>query len=126
VYTWPWVVVAAGQFGHAAVRSGARRAASRVVGLRSPHGRGSMGASAHVGSESANRSRMCMSASLLTSTWRYDAGGARIGDRLAEVLMLVPEKGADRIFLGHVLAEQFPRRLEVGVRKSVDGFLQVA
>src|SRR6185369_1058278 len=57
--------------------------------------------------------------------WRYDTVGARIGDRLAEVLMLVPEKVADGIFLGHVPAEQFHRRLQIGVRESLDGFLHV-
>src|SRR5205823_14765751 len=61
----------------------------------------------------------------LLRPWRYDTVGARIGDRLAEVLVLVPEKEADRIFLGHIPAEQFHRRLQVGVRESLDGFLQV-
>src|SRR6195256_3219739 len=61
----------------------------------------------------------------LLRPWRYDTVGARIGDRLAEVLVLVPEKEADGIFLGHIPAEQFHRRLQVGVRESFDGFLQV-
>src|SRR5262245_30772832 len=56
---------------------------------------------------------------------RYDTVGARIGDRLAEVLMLVREEVADGTFLGEILAEQFHRRLQVGVRESLDGFLQV-
>jgi hypothetical protein len=34
--------------------------------------------------------------------------------------MLVPEKEADGIFLGHIPAEQFHRRLQVGVRESLD------
>src|SRR5262249_28351443 len=55
---------------------------------------------------------------------RYDTVGARIGDRLAEVLMLVREEIADGTFLGKILAEQFHRRLQVGVRESLDGFLQ--
>src|SRR5437868_8413601 len=61
----------------------------------------------------------------LLRPWRYDTVGARIGDRLAEVLVLVPEKEADGIFFRHLPAEQFHRRLQVGVRKSFDGFLQV-
>src|SRR5438067_9438839 len=61
----------------------------------------------------------------LLRPWRYDTVGARIGDRLAEVLVLVSEKEADRIFLGHIPAEQYHRRLQVGVRESFDGFLQV-
>ena len=39
--------------------------------------------------------------------------------------MLVPEKEADGIFLGHIPAEHFHRRLQVGVRESLDGLLQV-
>jgi hypothetical protein len=39
--------------------------------------------------------------------------------------MLVPENVADGIFLGHIPAEQFHRRLQIGVRESVDGFFQV-
>src|SRR3984893_13567653 len=66
----------------------------------------------------------CQSLFLLRP-WRYDTVGARIGDRLAEVLVLVPEKEADGIFLGHIPAEQFHRRLQVGVRESCDGYLQV-
>ena len=66
----------------------------------------------------------CQSLFLLRP-WRYDTVGARIGDRLAEVLMLVPEKEADGTFLGHIPAEHFHRRLQVGVRESLDGFLQV-
>src|SRR5204862_4204481 len=54
----------------------------------------------------------------LLRPWRYDTVGARIGDRLAEVLMLVPEKEADGTFLGHISAEHFHRRLQVGVRES--------
>src|SRR4029077_18913644 len=61
----------------------------------------------------------------LLRPWRYDTVGARIGDRLAEVLVLVPEKEADGLFLGHIPAEQFHRRLQVGVRESLDGFLHV-
>src|SRR5206468_6527204 len=38
---------------------------------------------------------------------RYNTVRARIGDRLAEVLMLVRKKIADGLFLGHVPAEQF-------------------
>ena len=39
--------------------------------------------------------------------------------------MLVPEKEADGIFLGHIPAEQFHRRLQIGVRESLDGLLHV-
>ncbi len=39
--------------------------------------------------------------------------------------MLVPKKEADGIFLGHIPAEQFHRRLQIGVRESLDGFLHV-
>src|SRR5436853_4883736 len=38
----------------------------------------------------------------LLRPWRYDSVGARVGDRLPEVFMLVPEKEADSLFLGHV------------------------
>src|SRR5262245_47305233 len=57
--------------------------------------------------------------------WRDDTVGARVGDRLAEVLMLVREQKADGIFLGHIPTEQFHRRLQIGVRKPLDGLLQV-
>ena len=39
--------------------------------------------------------------------------------------MLVPDKEADGIFLGHIPAEQFHRRLQIGVRESLDSFLHV-
>ena len=39
--------------------------------------------------------------------------------------MLVPEKVADGLFLGHIPAEQFHRRLQIGVRKPIDGLLQI-
>src|SRR5262249_17905818 len=61
----------------------------------------------------------------LLRPWRYDTVGARIGDRLAEVLVLVPEKVADSIFPGHTPAYYFPRRFQSGVRKPLDGLLQV-
>jgi len=47
-----------------------------------------------------------MQSLFLLRPWRHDAVGARIGDRLTEVLMLVAEKVADGIFLGHIPAEQ--------------------
>src|SRR4051794_637559 len=62
---------------------------------------------------------------VLLRPWRHDAIRAGIGDRLAEVFMLVPEKVADGIFLGHIPAKQFHRRLQVGVRQPLDGFLQI-
>src|SRR5215467_3257080 len=62
---------------------------------------------------------------LLLRPWRYDAVGARVGDRLSEVLVLVREKIADGLFLGHIPAEQFHRRLQIGVRKPFDGLLHV-
>src|SRR5215831_2429978 len=61
----------------------------------------------------------------LLRPWRYDTVGARIGDRLAEVLMLVREQVADSLFLGHISTEQFHRRLQVGVRKLLDRLLHV-
>src|SRR2546430_1764135 len=50
----------------------------------------------------------------LLRPWRYYTVGARIGDRLAEMLVLVPEKEADGIFLGHIPAEQRSEERRVG------------
>ena len=51
--------------------------------------------------------------------------GARVRDRLPEMLVLIFENQHQRVLLGHVFSEQFHGRLQVVVGKSRNRFLQI-
>src|SRR5580704_8018720 len=64
-------------------------------------------------------------AALLLRPGRNHAVGARVGDRLPQMLVLIFENQKERALLRHVSSEQFHRRLQVVVGKSRNRFLQI-
>ena len=60
----------------------------------------------------------------LLRPWRHDAIGSCVGNRLAEVLVLIAEQEMYGLLLRHIASEQFHRRLQVCVRQAFDGLLQ--
>jgi len=56
---------------------------------------------------------------------RHYAVGARVRDRLPQMLVLICEDVHHRALLGPVSSEQLHSRLQVGVGKSCNRFLQI-
>ena len=61
---------------------------------------------------------------LLLRPGRDHAIGARVRDRLSQMLVLISEKQHHRALLRQVMSEQFRRRLQVAFRESRNRFLQ--